>query len=496
MMGRQIPQNELFSYHVDLERRVRAHHPLRRIHALLDGERIRQQVRACYGYNGNESVDPAIIMKLLLLLFLDDVPSERELMRIIPERLDYLWFLGYGLDDAVPDHSVLSKARKRWGVAVFEALFVEVVGQCVQAGLVDGKKLHLDGSLVDAHASNNSVVQGSPELIAALKSAYQATEQKLDERTPYYAAQNERLVSTTDPDATVVRKGPLGPRPRYKNHRVVDDAHGVITAVETTTGAVAENHRLLPLVAQHERNTAIPAETVVADRQYGTAENFRACQERGLNTHMGDLLAPQKDTGRRAGIFAEADFVYDPLTDSYQCPAGQSLIRRKHKTHRAAWDYAASAATCRACPLRAQCTRSQTARSVKRHEGHELIQRGRAQAHSTAAYRDRRRRKWLMEGSFADAANNHGFKRARWRRLWRQQIQDFLIATVQNIRILLRQRPAPLLAAAGALVQGLRHGIRVSRPLCAPIFQCFYRCRRAVVSSVELFRWMPGPVYP
>ncbi|TAN39147.1 MAG: transposase [Verrucomicrobia bacterium] len=254
MMGRQPPQKELFSYHVDLDRRVRANHPLRRIHALLDGERLRQQVRSCYGYNGHESVDPVIIMKLLLLLFLDDVPSERELLRMIPERLDYLWFLGYGLDDAVPDHSVLSKARKRWGVTVFEALFVAVVGPCVQAGLVD------------AHASNNSVVQGAPELIAAVKSADQATEQKLEERTPYYVAQHERLMSTTDPDATVVRKGHLGPRPRYKNHRVVDDAHGVITAVETTPGAVAENHRLLPLVAQHERNTATAAATVVADR--------------------------------------------------------------------------------------------------------------------------------------------------------------------------------------------------------------------------------------
>ena len=81
---------------------------------------------------------------------------------------------------------------------------------------------------------------------------------------------------------------------------------------------------MLPLVAQHERNTAIQSETVVADRQYGTAENFRACQARGLNTHMGDLLTPQQDTGRRAGIFTEADFHYDSGTDTYRCPAGQT----------------------------------------------------------------------------------------------------------------------------------------------------------------------------
>lgn len=493
MMGRQTPQKELFSYHVDLDRRVRANHPLRRLAALLDEERIRQQVRGCYGYNGNESVDPVIIMKLLVLLFLDDVPSERELMRIIPERLDYLWFLGYGLDDAVPDHSVLSKARKRWGVTVFEALFVEVVGQCVQAGLVDGRKIHLDGSLVDAHAANNSVLQGSPEFIAALKTAYQATEQKLEDRRPYYVAQNERLLSTTDPDATVVRKGSHGPRPRYKNHRVVDDAHGVITAVETTTGAVAENTRLLPLLAQHEQNTQCAAQTLVADKQYGTAENFRACQARGLQTHMGDLLAPQQKAGRRADIFAEEDFQYDAVTDTYRCPAGQTLTRRKHKNHRAAWDYAASAATCRACSLRAQCTRSKTARSVKRHEGHELIQRGRAQAHSPAAYRDRQRRKWLMEGSFADAANNHGFKRARWRRLWRQQIQDYLIATVQNLRLLLRQRPAPLRAAAAALPRLLRRGVAALRQALQPLVQPVRRRHSTIVSSTVRFYGVAMP---
>ena len=491
MMGQQTPQKELFSYQVDLDRRVRPNHPLRRLETLLDGEQIRQRVRSCYGYNGNASVDPVIIMKLMVLLFLDDVPSERELMRIIPERLDYLWFLGYGLDDVIPDHSVLSKARKRWGVAVFEALFVEVVGQCVQAGLVEGQKLHLDGSLVDAHASNNSVVQSSPELIAALKAAYRVTEQKLADRTPYYDVQNERLVSTTDPDATVVRKGSLGARPRYKNHRVVDDAHGVITAVETTTGAVAENHRLLALVAQHEQNTATQAATVIADKQYGTAENFRACQARGLQTHLGDLLAPQKDKGRRADIFAEEDFVYDAVADTYRCPAGQTLTRRKHKTHRAAWEYAPRLATCRACPLRTQCTRSQTARTLKRHEGHELIQRGRAQAHSPAAYRDRQRRKWLMEGSFADAANNHGFKRTRWRRLWRQQIQDYLIATVQNLRLLLRQHPAPLQAATGALSRSVILVLRQTRHLIVQHFRKLYDVN---VHAAELFRTMALPL--
>jgi transposase len=152
MMGRHEGQKELFSYQVNLDRRVRADHPLRAIRAGVDFSFVRPEAARCYGDNGNESVDPEVILKLMFLLFLDNVRSERELMRLLPERLDYLWFLGFGLDDEIPDHSVLSKARARWSQEVFESLFVRTVQQCVSAGLVDRSKLHLDGSLINAHA--------------------------------------------------------------------------------------------------------------------------------------------------------------------------------------------------------------------------------------------------------------------------------------------------------------------------------------------------------
>jgi transposase len=118
---------------------------------------VRKAVAHTYGKKGNKSVPPEVIIRMMLLLFLDDIKSERELMRIIPERLDYLWFLGYGLDDQIPDHSVLSKARKRWGKEVFVSLFSQVVQQCVAAGLVEGSKIHVDASLVAANASLGSV---------------------------------------------------------------------------------------------------------------------------------------------------------------------------------------------------------------------------------------------------------------------------------------------------------------------------------------------------
>jgi transposase len=165
MMGISQPQKDLFSYHIDLDKCVRLDHPQRQIAEAVDFTFVRGIVADEYGNNGNVSIDPAIVMKMMFLLFYDDVASEREQMRIIAERLDYMWFLGSGLDDEIPNHSVLSKARARWGVDVFETLFTRIVAQCNLVGLIEGKKLHMDGSLIDASASNNAVLNGCPEMI-------------------------------------------------------------------------------------------------------------------------------------------------------------------------------------------------------------------------------------------------------------------------------------------------------------------------------------------
>src|SRR2546426_412527 len=203
MMGIHQAQAELFSYQVNLEKRIRPDHPLRRIAQAVDFTLVRAEVAAVYGHNGNESVDPAILLKMMFLLFYDNVASERELTNVIPEPLDYLWFLGYGLDDEIPHHSVLSKARRRWGKEVFERLFIRTVEQCVAAGLVSGEKLHVDASLIAANASKDSVVKSSPELMAA----YAAQEKKLNDPAdrPCFQAVNDVAISTTDPDAGLVR---------------------------------------------------------------------------------------------------------------------------------------------------------------------------------------------------------------------------------------------------------------------------------------------------
>ena len=459
MMGAEKkPTEKLFYYNLSLEKRIPKDHRLRQVAERVDFGFVRQQVARFYGYNGHESEDPIVIMKLMFLLFFENVKSERELLRSLPMRLDWLWFLGLDLDSEVPHHSVLSKARKRWGPAVFEELFVRVVRVCVEAGLVEGSKIHMDGSLVDADAAQKSVLCGGEELIAALRCSYGEQESKLEavvEEKPlkeYKPKRNRKLVSRTDPDAAMVKQSSRShSQPRYKNHRVVDDQRGVITAVETTSGDVEENSQLKGLYRKHGQNTGSEAQTVVADSQYGTNENFAWCGSRGVRAHMGDFVAK-----RSAVVWGPDRFEWDEEKECYWCPAGKALTRAKAKKpgQRRRWVYRISVRVCRDCEFQSQCTRNRrNGRKLYRYARQEAIDRARAQSYSRQAYQDRRRRKYLMEGSFADAANNHHFKRSRWRRLERQRMQDYLIAACQNVRILLSHAPQGMVgAAAGPLL--------------------------------------------
>jgi hypothetical protein len=209
----------------------------------------------------------------------------------------------------------------------------------------------------------------------------------------------------------------------------------VITAVATTPGGVAEGQLLGALIEQHRENTGRVLETVAGDSHYGTVENYRLCAEQGITAHLKDLSAGQKQ--RREGQFGEDRFAYNAGGDVYVCPAGQALRRSSAKPEKGAHEYRAGRKACRDCRLRDQCTKNKNGRSLLRYDDQEVIDRVRAEAKSPAAKRDLRERQTKMEGSFADAANNHGFKRSRWRGLIWQRVQDYLIAACQNLRILI-----------------------------------------------------------
>ena len=437
MMGRQSPpQSRLFYTTVSVEKRIRKDHPLRKIVEVMDFDFIYGEVKDRYGINGNVSVAPPVILKMMLLLILYNVRSERELMLTIPERLDWLWFLGYDLEDEVPNHSVLSKARCRWGVEAFRGFFERIVWQCVEAGLVDGSKLFVDASLIDADASNNSVVD-THDLKRYVDKSYRLFEERLDDgEVEKITPANSRYISTTDPDASVTRHGGGRSKLRYKTHRAVDQDCEVITATTVTPGSRDEGDLLAEMIERHEHNTRRKIKTAVADSKYGKIDNFLRCYDLGIHLHAPSVEETHRGSGRQKGIFPKEAFCYDPTTDTFSCPAGQLLMRRMYNKRRKTYEYKASSEICGQCHLRQQCTRAKDGRTLKRHERQDELNSMLQLATSREAKRDIKTRQHLAERSFA-WSKRYGYKRARWRGLWRMQIQDLLIAAVQNITILI-----------------------------------------------------------
>jgi transposase/uncharacterized protein (UPF0179 family) len=452
MMGRQQRvQKKLFYTKFSLDQRVPENHILRKVAKYIDFDFTYKEVKDKYGSKGNVSVPPPVILKMMLLLIFYNVRSERELMATIPVRLDWLWFLGYDLDVEVPNHSVLSKARARWGVDTFKTFFERIVWQCVQAGLVDGSKLFMDSSMVQADASNNSVVN-KESLKRYLNKSYQIMETRLEEEQrssdsddePKSGSANRKHISTTDPDASVTRRGKGKSKLQYQIHRGVDEKHEIITATEVTPGEVHEAHRMQALIDSHQKNTGKKVETAVADSKYGTIENYLVCQDQGINAHISSLEQTQKNTGTKKGIFPKEAFSYDAIDDIFICPAGQILKKRKYFKKRKHYEYIASASTCNSCELKEKCTKAKSGRTLKRHVRQNDLDFMVDQANSREGKRDIRTRQHLMERSYA-RGTRFGYKRARWRRLWRVQIQEYLTAGIQNIMVLLRhvKEPAP-----------------------------------------------------
>ncbi len=446
MMGYEdIPQSKLFYMGIDLDRKVRKSHPLRKINEIVDFDFIYGEVKESYGGNGNVSVPPTVILKLILLLVFYNVRSERELIETLPERIDWLWFLGYDLDTVLPNHSVLSKARKRWGVEVFRGFFERILFQCVKAGLVNGEKIFMDSSLIDADASNNSVVD-THSLKRHLNKRYRELERRLEDQVGEddddTGGVNKRFISTTDHEAAIVRQGAGKPKLTYKTHRAVDSAYEVITATEVTTGDINEAHRMASLIDIHQDNTGYQVETVVADSKYGTVENFLVCNDRGVSAHMPDLKQRQDKGDRRSGIYGEEKFYYDHDTDTYVCPTGVRLKRKSLHGDRQSVDYGAPKRQCAQCAQREVCTRNKSGRTVKRHLRQDALDLMRANARSATAKKDIRTRQHLMERSFA-RGKRYGYDRSRWRGLWRNQVQEYMTAAIQNIEALIRYAKGP-----------------------------------------------------
>jgi IS5 family transposase len=387
----------------------------------------------------------------MFLLAFENVSSERRLLATLPLRLDWLWFLGFDLDSDVPDHSVLSKARTRWGATAFRRFFERVLQQAEDCGLIDGTRIFCDGSLFDANASQNSITRVGIVDLDAISAELEQRLDSLDDASGELPAVHVERRSTTDPDAAVVTKPNAGAaRPRYKAHRAVDDRAGIITATQVTPGNIDEGHELEDLINQHEHNTGVEVDLVVADTQYGTAENFLMCIDRAITPRMHQLSEQNEKRQKSRGQFSRNEFTYDEATDTYRCPNGAILERTQARVDRNAVRYGARETQCAQCDLKEFCTTGKS-RSITRHVRQTEIDLVLAENKTRHARDDLRRRQHFMERSFAVAVR-HGFKRCRWRRLWRAEIHELLVATVQNIMTLVRRGvPRRHLSAAATI---------------------------------------------
>jgi transposase len=472
---------------VSLEALVPTNNFYRHLEAALDLSFVRKWVTAHYAERGRPSIDPVVFFKLQLIMFFESVRSERTLIETASLNLAHRWYLGYALDEDLPDHSSLTRIRQRLGIDLFQRFFEQVVDLCQEAGLVWGRELYVDATKVAANADVDSLIPrfyhdakthvadlfaadpapddpdddaadppareevASPEGMVHLPPGVLPPtaavtseppprrklleERRLDPNRPAvgsYRRTTDFRISTTDPDATPMRSGTataLG----YHDHYVVDGGKArIVLAALVTPADVMENVPLRDLLWRVCFRRKLWPGQVTGDTTYGTVENIVALEDAGIQAFF-----PLPAFDRRTPFFGKGKFTYDPGADAYRCPQGQVLPRRKTKYTEDEVVYRANAATCNACWVKAECTASNHGRTVHRsfYETYLDTVRG---YHSTEAYQKAmRKRKVWVEPLFAEAKEWHGLRRLRWRGLANANIQGLLIAAGQNLKRLL-----------------------------------------------------------
>jgi len=467
---------------VSLEGLVPQSHFYRHLEHTLDLAFVRALVRDTYAEIGRPSIDPVVFFKLQLILFFEGLRSERQLMRVVADRLSLRWYLGYDLTESLPDHSSLTRIRERYGVAVFRGFFEAVVEQCVAAGLVWGKELYIDSTDVAANASIDSLqprfaveahlaqlfaekdnadddgnddpegTSGPACLPVALTDEARADlaeranerhdwigEMGRPDRTrtsgPYRRTADFRA-SATDPDASPLRPSGSGVRLGYHDHYVVDGGKArIILTTLVTPAEVQDNQPAVDLLWRTRFRWKLHPRQVTGDTKYGTIENIVAIEDQRMRAYL-----PLSAAGQRTDVFGEHDFRYDAAEDAYHCPGDKVLrfLSQSDATHRRI--YQARATDCTACALRARCTTSPRGRRISRDLDETYLDRVRGY-HATEPYaKAMRKRKVWVEPLFAEAKDWHGLRRFRLRGLDKVNGAALVIATGQNLKRLLSKQ--------------------------------------------------------
>ena len=450
MMGRSSQDQEQLFYSFNLEEVVPDDHSVRAIARVLDLSWVRSELAPHYSPLGRPSIDPVLMIRILIIGYVFAIRSERALCREVQLNLAYRWFCGLGIEGKIPDHSAFSRARnERFRDSdIFRRVFERVVSQCIAAGFVGGKGFAVDASLIQADANKHRSIPGAewnkdidPEQARRAVKEYLAT---LDD--PAYGAASEvppKFVSPSDPAAQWTGALRNAAFFAYANNYLIDVKFGIIMDVEASRAIrQAEVGASQTMIERTEACFGIKPEWLAADTAYGSAANLHwLVNAQGIAPHV-----PVIDKSKREdGTFSREDFIYDEVRDIYTCPAGKTMTTTGHVSTDHARRYLASVPECRACPLKAKCCPNMPARRIVRDVNEAARDVARTLAKTEAFAQSRRDRK-KVEMLFAHLKRILRLGRLRLRGPSGAQFEFTLAAIAQNLRRLAKlvARPPPV----------------------------------------------------
>ena len=450
MMGRLNHDQEQLFYSFHLDESVPQDHSVRQIAAVLDLSWVHSELASFYPNIGRPSIDPALMIRMLLIGYVFAIRSERAICRELQVNLAYRWFCGLSIEDKIPDHSTFSRARhERFRDSdMFRRVFERVVQACMAAGLVGGEGFAVDASLIAADANKQRSIPGSQwrktrdsqgasramrEYLATLDDAAFGAASKV---TP-------KFISRSDPAAqwTGAMRGPAFFA--YADNYLIDVKVGIIMDVEATRAIrQAEVGAARTMIERTEQRFAIKPERLAGDTAYGSGANLDwLVNEAKITPHI-----PVNDKSKREdGTFSREGFPFDKERNVYICPAGKVLTT----TGKLASDgetlyYRPRTRDCRGCPLKAQCCPKALVRRIPRSLYEPARDVARAVAKTEAFEQSRRDRK-RVEMLFAHLKRILRLGRLRLRGPRGAQFEFTLAAIAQNLRRLakLLVRPPP-----------------------------------------------------
>src|SRR5881296_3177765 len=437
MMGHHARSEALF-YYFRLEDQVPENHLLRLIEKHISFGFVRERLKDSYSETGRPSIDPELLLRILLIGYLYGITSERKLVEELRMHLAWRWFTGLGFDQEIPHHSTFSKNRhgRFQESKLFEQLFEQIVRQCVEVGLVQGKDLSVDGSFVEANAAKESRIPR--EQLAEAAQVHRSVRQYLKEveqQNPVEEPVHQQdQVSTTDPDSTYATKGGTPARLGYYDNYLVDNDSCVIVGVQATAARMSqETVAAQDMLTRFTQWQGREPESVAADTTYGNGEFLQWLVDRSITPYMRTRDSIHR---KNSPFYGPERFTYEPESNRYICPAGQPLNYGGRSHRNRACTYIGTRKRCGACPQRPQCTTA-AFRGLIIHQNEPARQRARELVNTPEFAKAQRQRK-KVEALFAELKNQIGLRRLRLRRLRFVREQFFMAAAAQNIKRLIR----------------------------------------------------------